>query len=542
MSTGPASESRAIVESFLQTVVILDDLVVLSQQGVEQQDDVPDTAIVTPDYPESSAPDENDVNTDRSGVPLNADTVINAFADLGVVCAVLNAAPDNAFPARIAKAAHRADIVVLDWKIGDSDGGVTLDVMKEILRDDQNNPRLRLIAIYTGEPDLASVSDRVQSVLQGFYASSQPSAIDLIRMSKGPAHVVVLAKGGAINEHLTSLGYEQVSEGDLAGKLVDEFALITSGLLRNVALAGIATIRENSHRILTKFDETLDAAYLGHRMLLPHPPDAEDHLVAALGSELISVLEEDRPAMHADIEAIERWLSRAGGPDTSMPFRFSGTASAVDRWLPLLRSGIESGKVQLPEGGKPGLVRDGTAAFTDDAADAMLSNHRFASLLNLKTRYPQQRRALTLGAIVRRSVDDRFQYLLCLQPKCDSVRLGSASGFPFIPLEPVGGDTRQTSVAVVVEVQEGDWEYLGATLKPSELIVRTFEPGSNPPGEVLASKETSGAFYFEDVDGTKYRWIAEMKDEHAFGIAGAVAAALARPGPNDAEWLRRRSG
>lgn len=541
MSTDPASEPRAIVESFLQTVVILDDIVVMSQQGVEQQDEVQGTAIVTPDYPESAAPDENGLNTDRSDVPLNADTVINAFADLGVVCAVLNA-PDNAFPARIAKAAHRADIVVLDWKIGDSDGDITLEVMKKILQEDQNNPRLRLIAIYTGEPDLASVSDRVRAALQEFYVSSRASTIDSIRISKGPAHVVVLAKSGAINEHSTSLGYEQVSEGDLADRLVDEFVSMTSGLLRNVALAGIATIRENSHRVLAKFDETLDAAYLGHRILLPHPPDAEDHLVAALGSELISVLEEDRPGTHADIEAIERWLSRDGVPDTSVPFQFSGTASAVDRWLPLLRSGIESSKVQLPEGGKPGLVRDGTAAFTDDPADAMLSNHRFASLLKLKTRYPQQRRTLTLGTIVRISKDDRFQYLLCLQPKCDSVRLESASGFPFIPLEPVRGGSSKTPVAMVVEVQTGDWKHLGATPKPSELIVRSFEPGSNPPGDVLATKETSGAFYFEDVNGTKYQWIAEMKDEHAFGIAGAVAAALARPGPNDAEWLRRRSG
>ena len=111
----------------------------------------------------------------------------------------------------------------------------------------------------------------------------------------------------------------------MAEKLADEFGSMTTGLLRTVALAGIATIRENAHKILARFDQTLDAAYLGHRILLPHPPDAEDHLVAALGSELLSVLEEDRPGTHAGIEAIERWLNRAGGPDISEPFSFAGT-------------------------------------------------------------------------------------------------------------------------------------------------------------------------------------------------------------------------
>ena len=537
----PVAQPRAIVESFLQTVVILDDLVVMSEQVAEQPGEATDTTIVAPDYPESSALDDRGIRADRSDVPLNADTVINAFADLGVVCAVLNAAPDNAYSARVAKAAHTADIVVLDWKIGDSDGDDTLEVMKNILLDDQNNPRLRLIAIYTGEPNLVQVSDRLQTALEEFYDSSQPLGLDPIRISKGPARVVILAKDGTINEHIANLGYEEVPERELADKLVDEFASMTSGLLRNVALAGIATIRENSHRVLAKFDETLDPAYLGHRMLLSHPPDAEDHLVAALGSELLSILEDNRPGVHAGIEAIRQWLASEEGPDISEPFRFPGNISELDGWIGLLQRGIDFKDAQLPDSCKKrDLVKRSTEPFSDNGDAASHSNRHFAALLSLKTRYPGQRPRLTTGSILCTAWQERSQYYLCLQPKCDSVRLESASGFPFIPLEPVPeGST--TAVAVVVEVQTNSWEYLGATPKPSELIVRSFEPGSNPPGEVLATEEAPGVFYFDDVDGTRYRWIAEMKEEHAFGIAGAMATALARPGPNDAEWLRRGS-
>ena len=180
-----------------------------------------------------------------------------------------------------------------------------------------------------------------------------------------------------------------------------------------------------------------------------------------------------------------------------------------------------------------------TEPFSEEPDAAMRSNHHFAALLNLKTRYPGQRPRLTIGAVLCTDDEDGDQYLLCLQPKCDSIRLDDVSGFPFMPLETVQGDNTKMSFLLSVERQKGEWEKLGITPKPSELIVRSFQPGSNPPGEVLAVEEGQGEFYFEDVDQNRYRWIAEMKDEHAFRVAGAVASALARPGPNDAEWLRR---
>ena len=59
--------------------------------------------------------------------------------------------------------------MVLDWQIHESAGDVALDVMRNILADDQNSHRLRLIAIYTGEPDLGAISRRIQEAIQDFY-------------------------------------------------------------------------------------------------------------------------------------------------------------------------------------------------------------------------------------------------------------------------------------------------------------------------------------------------------------------------------------
>ena len=535
-------QPRAIVESFLQNVVVLDDFVVISQQGDDRPGDTPDTTIISPDYRIPQATSDSGVSPGRRDVELHADTVINAFADLGMVCAVLKADPGSASPDRTVRAAARADIVILDWKIHEQPAGdVALSVMKRILADDQNSHRLRLIAIYTGEPDLGGISERIRLAIQDFYPGEEVDISDPSRITKGPVRVVILAKEGTVGGHRPGPSHQEVTERQLAGTLVDEFVLMTSGLLRNVALAGIATIRKTAHRVLARFNEDLDPAYLGHRLLLPHPPDAEDHLVAALGSEVLSVLEEDRPGAHAGIEAIERWLNRSGAPDVSEPSVFSAHADTANECRELLLRGIDAVGAHYSRAVRKTLEARGTELFTDCPAAAIRSNDNFAALLNLKTRYPGQRPRLTIGTVLYSEEHDGRQYLLCLQPKCDSIRLDSASGFPFMPLEIVQGDNTKMSFLLAVETQESEWARLGITPKPSELIVRLFKPGSNPPGEVLAVEKEQGTFYFKDVDQKMYRWIAEMKDEHAFRVAGAVASALARPGPNDAEWLRRAS-
>ena len=479
---------------------------------------------------------------------MNAEAVIAGFAEIGSVCAVLSAAPGREFREKTVRAARRADIVILDWKIGDSVGDEALGVMREILQSDRPRQRLRLMAIYTGEPDLDGIYQRVRDEIAEFYGGEEPDEADGFRMSKGALHIVVLAKGGVHTGSPRKFRDQEVTEDKLAERLADEFAQMVGGLLRNAAIAGITAIRDNAHRMLAKFEKGLDPAYLGHRLLLPHPPDAEDHIEEALGAEINSVIEEHRTGSQANIEAIKSWLTlrESEGLQLSEPFSFQASKVAVDAWCELLLQGIDAPGVALPRGvKKPALRKQVTEPFTQDLETATRSDRRFAALLSLKTRYPGRVPRLTIGTVLRTGGTDESRYFLCLQPKCDSVRLDTITGFPLIPLPPleaaeVGGDG--IDLLLVVETAGDQWEHLGIEAKPAGLTVRLFEPGPNPPGEVSASEGEPGEFYFDDADGVRYRWIAEMKDEHALKVAGEVASALARPGPNDSEWLRRARG
>lgn len=547
------SLTRRVVESFLQTVVVLDDFAEMPGAREEPTERAVSDRFTSPEFPQAPAPVDDEVNRAPQGVPLNAKSVIDGFAEIGAVCAVLKANPDDNSRERTIRTARRADIVILDWTIYDSTGEKALSVMHNILEEDSSSRRLRLIAVYTGERDLRSIYDRVRDEVDKFYEDENlREEVDGLRITKGPLNIVVLAKAGVLGPH-SELTHQEVNEEELANRLIDEFANMTGGLIRNVAIAGIAGIRDNAHRILAEFDPSRDPAYLGHRLLLPHPSDAENHLDEMLSSEISSVLEENLPGTHADIETIESWLlhRESEGLNLSDPFEPLGDRHLVGNWCLYLDQGYEI--LGLPKKkdtgkqiGKGTLYKKSTEPFADDADSASQSNRHFAALLMLKNRYPSRPPRLSTGIIIRTCEAERQFYFLCLQPKCDSVRLSDATGFPFIPLIPLTGAGEASAginLRLVVENREdGEWKYFGIDPKPSELFVYFFQPEVNPPGEVAAQKCSDGQFYFKDTCNRKYCWIAQMKDEHALRVAGEIAASLARPGPNDSEWLRMAKG
>ena len=94
------SRTRDVVESFLRTVVVLDDLAVMSRTTAEPIGSEVSAPLNIPDYPQAPVPKGDTIRRDPQGVGLDADAVINGFADIGSVCAVLNPAPGDEFHER----------------------------------------------------------------------------------------------------------------------------------------------------------------------------------------------------------------------------------------------------------------------------------------------------------------------------------------------------------------------------------------------------------------------------------------------------------
>ena len=546
-----AARSRDVAEKFLQSAIVVDDHAWME----DTQTPFPIAgSLVAPSYETSAAVGEQGENTIED-VGLNAEAVTNGFAKFGIVCAVLNPneveqIEQDYFDPNIARAAARSDIVVLDWKIRQFiRGEATLRILRDILQMDKYASKLRLFAIYTGEPDLAAISDRVKETLRDLQPQSNISG-ETLRIRQGPISVVIIAKEGVGDAIAPEFSDQVVNESELPNKLVEEFARTTGGLLRNAALAGLTALREGAHQLLAKFDTHLDPAYLGHRMLLPNPSDSEDHVVEALSSELLSILEDRRIGSAAGTEAIREWLTNEESIalDLGSPVAIPNNSSGLATWMKLLDKGRNNDiKRELNISGSDWtelwekLGNDATHIFSRDETFADQANRHFAILLGLRSRYSnQQAPRLTLGTILVVENDGETEYFLCLQPKCDSVRLKRTTGFPLLPLKVLSNPSRSTKFSLVIQRDSGQWVYLDYVPKPRNLIVRQFDPSPYPPGEVAAC-DCGSSPYFKDTLGKVYSLVAEMKDEQALRVAGEMATAISRPGANDSEWLRLAS-
>ena len=149
---------------------------------------------------------------------------------------------------------------------------------------------------------------------------------------------------------------------------------------------------------------------------------------------------------------------------------------------------------------------------------------------------------LTLGVILKICSDKQddntgnpCKFLLCVQPRCDSVRLNGGVAFPFLKVK------RHKKKKANLVFQDGNESYvLYVETKPSNLVMVEFLIPSDAD-RVLGEKSSSGDFIFEEKEGQKYQWIATLNPLKAQNIADSLGARTHSVGMDEFEWLRMQS-
>lgn len=111
----------------------------------------------------------------------------------------------------VVKAARRADIMVLDWSIDRDEGTTTAEIIKQILSaDNEEERRLRLIAIYTSRLETELILDRLQEVIDQFFDDAT-LVREQFSLAKGPLRIEIYAKQTAhvVNTATTDKKTEQ---------------------------------------------------------------------------------------------------------------------------------------------------------------------------------------------------------------------------------------------------------------------------------------------------------------------------------------------
>ena len=469
---------------------------------------------------------------------LDAKTLVDGFAKKGIACAVLRPDSEDDLTTQATMVAAFADIVVLDWVLDRDNGMKATRLIRKILGDRSDSERMRLIAIYTGESDLGMVAERAAEALSEHYDGNINRPSHFVAQ-KGSVRVVVFGKEYTrLLREDTALSERIVRTSELPSQLISEFAEMTKGLLSNVAIAGLSEVRVQTHKLLARFSHTLDPAYLGHRLLLPNPSEAEDHVVAMLAAELESILEDGNVARQVGIDAICCWIKEMMAREAMRPESLPLNLSQSDESRQEILLRLLDGGFYDTEGVSLGRWQweKATHAFASKDNCADRSNRQFARMMHIKTRYGSSRPSLTLGTILFSESDGCTTYWICLQPRCDSVRNRDPRAFPMVPLK--HKKDQRCDFGIVVW-HCNSWVLLSVPLSPSEINMFIFHPNDQPSGQVTATQGESSVWKMQTTDGLTFEWVAELKNEYAQRIANDFAGSLSRVGVNESEWVRR---
>ena len=490
---------------------------------------------------------------DNEVLPIKA--LNQAFAQRGIVCGFLSPSATGSDREAIIQAAEktakRADIVILDWKMegedkeGKQDGYTAKRIIKGILQEDgdetntfQSSGRLRLIVIYSQSTVLGDIVDEIDHSLRTEVTPAHEfSRPDQYTLAHESTRICAFRKSGGITNDGRTYNVKA-----LTGRVIEEFALLTEGLLSNVAIAALSALRTNTHKILQKFNSNLDTAYLNHRAWTDPVEETQEHPIALLASEMQDVLAGNEVTKTIAPDQIRLWVDSL--PATiSLNSQISGMAHK-DK-LKLLSDSIIFGANHDSGDGKwkslIGSVKNGQAEskftnlmLTDKTGSQ--KDREFAMLTTVRSHYSAPPPYLTLGTIVAAlgDVPSEYQYYVCIQPVCDCVRLKSARDFPFLKLDfPTKG-----KFDLVVKDQ-GRFIDLMVNYKPHEVVMLRFAPKD----KLIKANKQNGAFSFtgKTAAGKFVRcyWVADLKTAHAQRIAEKFGSEISRVGLTESEWLRR---
>jgi len=540
--------SKAIANDFIQNVVFIDDKAFDNSDNIGQHD-------------------------------FNAYEVTKAFAAHKKICAVYK--PKTAQDIDdLAQLAKKADVTVLDWQIDipketpskdleeedddseDPRGIHTLKIIRDILSDPiVGKGNLKIIIIYTGEPDLDGIADKIHTnvesagiaTLKKDFCEICTDNVKILVIAKADQTLVAEGRQHEQFQQVPDLKPRIVSYEQLPDYIIDRFTKVTTGLLSNFALKALTIIRENTFRFISLYNKDLDNAFLAHRLLLPDQDDSKELLVELFAHSIHSLLTYNAVSETVGTEEVLSWI------DTKT---FNFQIPILEKILSIdnnsIKSWITDGFAKMCSdlwaangyGSISGKQKKGfeeklntlPAYFItgdrDDKFDkqfSILTHHK--SIFKPSPLPPK----LTLGAIIKGTKTGK--YWVCIQQRCDSVRLKGMRKFLFLPLEPIASTSNDTFHFVT---EDG----VRLKLQKKSYALRTIKFFVEDGETLIKANKDGERFFFEPYykDGRRdyeaandelYEWILDLKDLHAQRIVSEFTSQLSRVGLDEAEWLRR---
>ncbi|WP_233966404.1 response regulator receiver domain [Pectobacterium polaris] len=569
MHTGPFFESsKDIVKNFLNSVVAVDDGLFLGKsrstprpqnladsEGDLDGFDAPENDTGLGIVNSATHITNEEIHIIEESHQLDYQSLSLAFAEHGINCCGF--IPDaerfstiEIASTKIMESSRRADITILDWSMDhnfNSEPGTLAkaSIEKIINNDKEQHGRLRLIVIYTAEPNINTIARSIKNHLHvsngpGIKAKLKSRNITFKNPDLEFCQITVIKKEETISE--------------LKNSVIDLFTMLTIGLLSNATLSAIGELRDKTHHILHTFNKNLDPAYLSHVLGLLSSPEvrekahevAFDYATEIISEEFKSTLQiSQKIKNHLGLEKLKQWADQTGRiepgnmicikidraevritPDRMK--RLLGASTDSDLTTILLEQPVICSTVNKFKNSKIQINLTGANHFPHEHLSSIECKRRDVISLKLENHAP----TIKQGTIVQKG----NSYFICMQPLCDTVRIHEDRNFIFLKIDKVDSTGRFTHV-----IRDAKNGFLKFNIKPGskDLQIFTFSPDSE--SNTIKAVIDRDKYKIKHKKGSKESyliWHGELKTTVAQAIANKLAEQLSRVGLDTNEWLR----
>lgn len=573
--------SQSIVKSFLSNVIAIDDKLFFGN-AKSNKEEVASAANKDPFAfgEEESGSSEEDSGLGVANISLASSTIRDrlekevhnldyqdlslAFAEYGINCSgfipdvhrfkTIEDAAEN-----ITLSAKRVDATILDWRMDENFGAeigslAKASILKILQHDKSQHGRLRLIVIYTAEPNIAEITENIAQTLQSvdFSVLTNKNNINFDNADLEFCQITVIEK--------------KTTAKELREEVVSLFTELTIGLLPNATLSTLSELRDKTHHILHTFSRDLDPAYLSHVIgLLSSPKVREnaeevalDYAAELIAEELKSMIQISHPLkLSLEKNRIIDWLSHINMENDDDFFEIvvgdeSGKVGS-SRMKELIEA-TENEQIDAILQSEPKIIskgQDSLSFFERNRIQVNLKNgtidsHEKLSIIECKRRDGLSLTNLAyapnikLGSIIK---DKKGKYYICLQPLCDSVRLSSDASFLFLAVKEVKEPTGKFTHVI----QSKTGENIRLMARCSTQCIRKFDLKRNKTTRTVKASNQAGSNEYiiqckkESGSIEELFWVGELKNNVAQAISNQVAASISRIGLDTNEWLRLSS-
>lgn len=370
---------------------------------------------------------------------------------------------------------------------------------------------------------------------------------------------MVIAKSNRDGEYTDDYSLfkdKKITYKELPNFITQQFSDMTSGLLSNFAMESLSEIRRNFYHIVNLFSKELDSAYLAHQTLLTNTEDANELLVDLLGDTFTSIIRYKKLNSFINKENIKIWMNKnipevnkkipeENGKPENIEYKRSHSLllkllesnnNVEEKYFNAFSSDINGQKIAKNKI-KNLSGKLSTTLFTE-SNNYEIINKKFANLCYHRNpiSHPSYHPTLSLGTVVKSSLIPETYYI-CIQQRCDSVRLSNSESrrFLFISITKVKDDSKFNFLTPDGEkslIDKGTYSLRTVKFRGIEGSVRT--KCCNETGK----KFFEPAHLSEEIP-EKFEFIVELKELYAQRILEEYSASLSRVGIDEPEWVRR---